>query len=64
MDECTVLFVLNRGDCAKMRACKEQDPVFAQEMDAVRAGGVSVKCFRVRWQPDGKCYFDGWVLVD
>ena len=61
---CTVLFVLNRGDCGRMRACNEQDPVFAEEMEMARGKGVEFKCFKVRWDEEGRCYEDGWVEVE
>ena len=51
----TILFVANRGDCATMRACQEQDPAFT--IARASASGVGVDCVRVRWEEDEKCYW-------
>ncbi len=58
-----VLFVLNRSDCVRMRACHEACYVFANELKAVHDKGTKVLCFRTRWTKDGKAYFDGMVPV-
>jgi DNA-binding sugar fermentation-stimulating protein len=60
----TVMFVLNRGDCKTMRACGEQDSMFAEELDKAREEGVDAKCFKVRWEESGRCYFEGAVDVE
>lgn len=61
---CTILFCLNRGDCKTMRACHEQDPVFARELEKARNEGVEVKCFQVEWSPEGVCSYVGAVEVE
>jgi sugar fermentation stimulation protein A len=57
----SLLFCVNRGDCVRMRACSEQDPVFALEVEKAKEAGVGVDCFKVRWTAEGKCYWDGVV---
>lgn len=57
----SVLFVVNRGDCEVMRACHEQDEVFAREMKKAKESGVGVDAFRVRWTEEGEAWFDGVV---
>ncbi|GMH85936.1 hypothetical protein TrST_g9949 [Triparma strigata] len=64
IETATVLFCLNRGDCKTMRACHEQDPVFASELEKARKEGVEVKCFQVEWTPEGVCRYVGAVEVD
>ena len=60
-----VLFVVNRSDCQRVRACHEACPVFCDVLkevtrdDAVRALGV-----RVKWTEDGQCHFDGVIPVE
>ena len=36
IETCTILFCLNRVDCNNMRACWEQDPTFAEELEKAR----------------------------
>ena len=64
-DHCqtVVLFVLNRSDCVRMRACHEACSVFANELKATHDKGTLVLCFRTRWTEEGKAYFDGMVPV-
>mmetsp|Transcript_14500 Transcript_14500/g.18316 ORF Transcript_14500/g.18316 Transcript_14500/m.18316 type:complete len:290 (+) Transcript_14500:1-870(+) len=58
-----VLFVINRSDCEKMRACHEACPVFATELKSVSDQGTLVLSFRIRWTKNGKAYFDGIIPV-
>ncbi|KAL3798080.1 hypothetical protein HJC23_012371 [Cyclotella cryptica] len=59
-----VLFVLNRCDCASIRACHEACPVFGEVLEEVtRNGDVKALGVRVRWTEEGGCYFDGVVPV-
>ena len=59
-----VLFVVNRSDCERVRACGEACPVFAKELAKASKKGVLVVAFRVRWSKCGKAYFDGVLPVD
>lgn len=62
---CMVLFVLNRDDCERMRACHEGCEVFADTLDDVaKNNGVMVNCFRVHWNKDGNAFYDGLIPVD
>ena len=63
-DVTTVLmFVVNRSDCESMRACGERCPVFRDVLQEVVQAGVKAVGVRVRWEDDGKCFFDGFVPV-
>ena len=57
----SVLYVVNRSDCATVRACWEQDPTFANEMDEAKAKGMGVQSFAVEWTEAGECYYKGLV---
>lgn len=59
-----IIFVINRGDCKKMRLLHEVCPMFAEEVRIARENGVIVTSFSVRWTSDGKAYFNGIVPVD
>lgn len=58
-----VMFVVNRCDCESIRACGEQCPVFRDVLQEVVQSGVRAVGVRVRWEGDGKCFFDGFVPV-
>jgi DNA-binding sugar fermentation-stimulating protein len=58
-----VLFVINRSDCVKMRACHEACPMFASELKATSESGTMVLSFGVHWTKDGKAYFNGIIPV-
>lgn len=59
-----IMFVVNRSDCKRVRACHEQCPVFAEELTKAKKNGVKIVAFRVKWSKDGKAFFDGVVPVD
>ena len=58
-----VMFVVNRSDCDSMRACGERCPVFRDVLQEVVQAGVKAVGVRVRWEDDGRCFFDGFVPV-
>ena len=58
-----VLFIINRSDCEKMRACHEACPVFASELKTTSDQGTKVLSVRIHWTEEGKAYFDGIVPV-
>lgn len=59
-----VMFIVNRNDCDSIRACGEKCPVFRDVLQEVVQSGVKAVGVRVRWEDDGKCFFDGFVPVD
>ena len=59
-----VMFVVNRDDCESMRACGERCPVFRDALQEVVQAGVKAVAVRVRWEDDGKCFFDGFLPVN
>lgn len=59
----TILFVVNRSDCERMRACHEQCPVFASELSDAVKKGCSVVSVKIRWTKEGKAFFDGLIPV-
>jgi len=58
-----LLVVVNRGDCHRLRPCKEACPVFAREFEKAVEAGVRVVAAAVRWDSRGDCYFGGIVPV-
>ncbi|KAL7492537.1 hypothetical protein ACHAWT_001608 [Skeletonema menzelii] len=58
-----VMFVVNRNDCESMRACGERCPVFHDVLKEVVQAGVKAVGVRVRWEDDGRCFFDGFLPV-
>mmetsp|Transcript_57660 Transcript_57660/g.172034 ORF Transcript_57660/g.172034 Transcript_57660/m.172034 type:complete len:478 (-) Transcript_57660:454-1887(-) len=58
-----ILFVVNRSDCEAVRSCHEACPKFASELKAASENGVNVIAFRVRWDRNGKAFFDGVLPV-
>lgn len=58
-----VMFIVNRSDCESMRACGERCPVFRDALQEVVQAGVKAVGVRVRWEDDGKCFFDGFLPV-
>ena len=58
-----VMFIVNRSDCESMRACGERCPVFRDTLHEVVQAGVKAVGVRVRWEDDGKCFFDGFLPV-
>jgi len=58
-----VMFVVNRSDCESIRACGEKCPVFRDVLQEVVQSGVKAVGVRVRWEDDGKCFFDGFIPV-
>jgi len=59
----TILFVVNRSDCERMRACHEQCPVFASELSEAAKKGCIVLSVKIRWTSEGKAFFDGLMPI-
>lgn len=58
-----VMFVVSRSDCESIRACGERCPVFRDVLSDVVQSGVKAVGVRVKWEDDGKCFFDGLIPV-
>lgn len=58
-----VLFVVNRGDALRFRACHEACPLFAERLAAAVSSGVRVVACNVSWTLDGEAQF-GSVIED
>ncbi|SLN29916.1 DNA/RNA nuclease SfsA [Pseudooctadecabacter jejudonensis] len=48
-----LLFLVQRGDCARVDVARDIDPTYAAAFDAAIAAGVEVMCFACDVSPDG-----------
>ena len=59
-----IIFVINKGDCKKMRCCHGICPAFAEEVRIAREKGVIITSFSVHWTSYGKTYCNGIISAD
>lgn len=58
------MFVVNRGDCNRLLLGSSSCPVFGEEVALAVARGIAVHAFRVRWEGDGRAFFEGMLGTD
>jgi len=58
------MFVVNRGDCARLLLRGSSCPIFGEEVAQAVAKGIAVYAFRVRWEGDGRAFFEGMLGTD
>ena len=56
--EAAVVFLVNRGDCQRLRACYEACEVFSRVLQGAMDAGVLVLTPKVCWE-GGKAYYEG-----